>query len=117
MYLHGGPGSGCTPGARLNFDLQRHLGVLFDQRAAGRSTPHAADDVVHWDSIDMDHHVRDIEQLRVHLGITRWIVFGLYNEKSCPQCARSITKIFCIAFSDLGGSAAGRADASKARDI
>ena len=51
--------------------------VLFDQRAAGRSTPHASGNDVDWTSIDMDHHVRDIEQLREHLGIDRWIVFGL----------------------------------------
>ena len=77
VYLHGGPGSGCTLGARANFDPQRHRAVLFDQRAAGRSTPHAADDGVHWESIDMNHHVHDIEQLREHLGVARWIVFGL----------------------------------------
>ncbi len=77
VYLHGGPGAGCTPGARRNFDLRRHRAVLFDQRAAGRSTPHASDDGVHWASIDMDHHVRDIEQLREHLGIEQWIVFGI----------------------------------------
>jgi proline iminopeptidase len=77
VYLHGGPGSGCTPGSRDNFDMRRHRGVLFDQRAAGRSTPHAADTDVHWHSIDMDHHVGDIERLRGHLGIPRWIVFGL----------------------------------------
>lgn len=77
VYMHGGPGSGCTLGSRANFDERRHRAVLFDQRAAGRSTPHAADDNVNWDSIDMDHHIRDIEQLREHLGITQWIVFGL----------------------------------------
>jgi proline iminopeptidase len=77
VYLHGGPGSGCTPGARGNFDERRHRAVLFDQRAAGRSTPHAADAGVDWASIDIDHHVRDVEQLREHLGIDRWIVFGL----------------------------------------
>jgi proline iminopeptidase len=77
VYLHGGPGSGCTPGARGNFDVRRHRAVLFDQRAAGRSTPHASDADVHWDSIDMDHHIGDIERLREHLGIQRWIVFGL----------------------------------------
>jgi proline iminopeptidase len=32
---------------------------------------------VHWDSIDMDHHIADIERLREHLGVERWIVFGL----------------------------------------
>ena len=77
VFLHGGPGSGCTPADRRNFDLGRHHAVLFDQRAAGRSTPHASDEGVHWASIDMDHHVADIEQLREHLGIEQWIVFGI----------------------------------------
>lgn len=77
LYLHGGPGSGCTPNARRYFDPERHRAVLFDQRAAGRSTPHASDDGVDWASIDMDHHIADIEQLREHLGIERWIVFGV----------------------------------------
>jgi proline iminopeptidase len=77
VYLHGGPGSGCTPGARQNFDPTRHHAVLFDQRSAGRSTPHAAEEGVHWPSIDMDHHVADIERLREQLGIERWVVFGL----------------------------------------
>jgi proline iminopeptidase len=77
VYLHGGPGSGYTIGARQNFDPRRHRAVLFDQRGAGRSTPHASQEGVHWASIDMDHHVADIEQLREHLGIDRWVVFGL----------------------------------------
>jgi len=77
VYLHGGPGAGCTPAARLNFDPTHHRAVLFDQRSAGRSTPHASRADVHWPSIDMDHHVNDIERLRTHLGIERWIVFGV----------------------------------------
>ncbi len=77
VYLHGGPGSGCTPGIRRHFDLRRHRVILFDQRSAGRSTPHASAADVHWDSIDMDHHVADIEQLREHLAIDRWIVCGM----------------------------------------
>ena len=77
VFLHGGPGAGCTPGARHYFDVRRHRAVLFDQRAAGRSTPHAADEGVHWATIDMDHHVADIERLREHLGIEQWIVFGV----------------------------------------
>ncbi|MFL6239153.1 MAG: prolyl aminopeptidase [Actinomycetes bacterium] len=76
VYLHGGPGSGCTPGARRYFDPRRHRAVLFDQRAAGLSRPHASEEGVHWASIDMDHHVRDIERLREHLEIERWAVFG-----------------------------------------
>lgn len=77
LYLHGGPGTGCGPGARENFDRTRHRAILFDQRSAGRSTPHASEDHVHWSSIDMDHHVGDIERLRTHLGIDRWMVFGV----------------------------------------
>lgn len=77
VYLHGGPGSGCTPGIRRAFDPVLHRAVLFDQRAAGRSTPHASEDDVDWASIDMDHHLADIEALRAHLGIDRWIVFGV----------------------------------------
>jgi proline iminopeptidase len=77
LYVHGGPGSGCTPGVRRDFDPHRHRAVLFDQRSAGRSIPHASEEGVHWASIDMSHHVADIERLREHLGIDRWAVFGV----------------------------------------
>lgn len=77
VYVHGGPGSGFSARARRYFDLRLHRGILFDQRAAGRSTPHASSDDVHWASIDMTHHVADMERLRVHLGIDRWAVFGI----------------------------------------
>ena len=77
VYLHGGPGSGCTPAARANFDLRGHRAVLIDQRAAGRSTPHASEEGVDWASIDMAHHLADIERLRAHLEIDRWVVFGV----------------------------------------
>ncbi len=77
VYLHGGPGSGCTEGARRNFDPDADRGVLFDQRGAGRSTPHASENGVDWSAIDMGHHLADIEQLREHLGIDTWMVFGV----------------------------------------
>jgi proline iminopeptidase len=76
VVLHGGPGSGCTPGHRRNFDPARYRIVLFDQRGAGRSTPHAsaADTDL---SVNTTHHlVADIERLRAHLGIDRWLVNG-----------------------------------------
>lgn len=109
VYLHGGPGSGCTPGARRNFHPERHRAVLFDQRAAGRSTPHASEEGVHWASIDMAHHIDDIEQLRDHLGIDRWIIFGVswgsvlgatYAERH-PERVRAVV---------LGGVSTGTAD-------
>ena len=77
VYLHGGPGSGCTVGARRRFDLDLHHAILFDQRAAGRSTPHASRDDVDWQAIDLEHHIADIERLREALGIDRWAVYGI----------------------------------------
>ena len=77
LYLHGGPGSGCTDSARRFFDPERHRAVLFDQRAAGRSTPHASEAGVDWASIDVQHHLDDIERLRRHLAIDRWAVLGV----------------------------------------
>ena len=71
VFLHGGPGAGCSPKARGFFDPAHYRIVLFDQRGCGRSTPHAelADNTT-WDL------VADIERLREHLGIERWQVFG-----------------------------------------
>jgi proline iminopeptidase len=71
LFLHGGPGAGCESYHRRFFDPERYRLVLFDQRGAGRSTPHAelrANST--WDLVD------DIERIRAHLGIERWLVFG-----------------------------------------
>jgi pimeloyl-ACP methyl ester carboxylesterase len=46
VAIHGGPGQGSTPNMRRIFDPERYRAVLFDQRACGRSTPHASDPVV-----------------------------------------------------------------------
>ncbi|MCB1801727.1 MAG: prolyl aminopeptidase [Gammaproteobacteria bacterium] len=71
LFLHGGPGAGCEPYHRRFFDPERYRVVLFDQRGAGRSTPHA--DLVDNTTWDL---VADIEKIREHLGIERWLVFG-----------------------------------------
>ena len=71
VFLHGGPGSGCSVAHRQMFDLQRDRVVLFDQRGCGRSLPRGS--VQHNTSA---HLVADIEQLRRHLGIDRWLVVG-----------------------------------------
>ncbi|GAA3838075.1 prolyl aminopeptidase [Saccharothrix violaceirubra] len=76
VALHGGPGSGSTPRMRGLFDPDRYRVVLFDQRNAGRSTPSAADPVVDLSANTTGHLVDDIEALRVHLGIDRWLVLG-----------------------------------------
>ena len=76
VVFHGGPGSGCTPRARRYFDPSVYRIVLFDQRSCGRSTPHASMPGVDLASNTTAHLLRDIESLRVHLGIGRWLVFA-----------------------------------------
>jgi pimeloyl-ACP methyl ester carboxylesterase len=76
LLLHGGPGSGCTPGMRRYFDPVAYRIVLFDQRNCGRSRPHASDPAVSLAANTTQHLVADIELLRAHLGIERWLVFG-----------------------------------------
>ena len=71
IFLHGGPGGGARESDRGFFDPQRYRAVLFDQRGCGRSTPHASLEAnTTWDL------VADIERIREHLGIERWVVFG-----------------------------------------
>jgi proline iminopeptidase len=76
VMLHGGPGSGCTPGMRRAFDPQTYRVVLFDQRNSGRSTPYAGEPEVDLSANTTPHLVADIERLREHLGIDRWLVWG-----------------------------------------
>lgn len=76
VVLHGGPGTGCHPGMRRLFDPQRYRVVLFDQRNSGRSRPSAADAVVDLSANTTPHLLADIERLRVHLDVDRWLVWG-----------------------------------------
>ncbi|HEY2044158.1 MAG TPA: prolyl aminopeptidase [Jatrophihabitans sp.] len=77
VYLHGGPGAGSSAGARRNFDPMAYRAVLFDQRGCGRSRPLAEDPQVNLATNTTAHLVADIEALREHLGIDRWVVFGV----------------------------------------
>lgn len=76
VVLHGGPGGGCSPGHRRTFDPDAYRIVLFDQRNCGRSTPHASDPATDLSTNTTDHLVADLETLRRHLDIDRWLVFG-----------------------------------------
>jgi proline iminopeptidase len=71
IFLHGGPGSGCEAYHRQFFDPERYRIILFDQRGAGRSTPHAD-----LQANTTDHLIADIERIRNALGVDRWLVFG-----------------------------------------
>lgn len=76
VVLHGGPGSGCTPRHRRMFDPADYRIVLFDQRQCGRSTPHASEPTTSLATNTTHHLLTDIELLREHLAIERWIVYG-----------------------------------------
>jgi len=71
LFLHGGPGAGIEPYHRRFFDPEIYRIVLFDQRGAGRSRPHAS-----LEGNETPALVADIERIREHMGIERWLVFG-----------------------------------------
>lgn len=71
VFLHGGPGAGCSPLHRRFFDPEHYRIVLFDQRGAGRSAPHAG-----LTDNTTGHLVEDIEALRRMLEVDRWLLFG-----------------------------------------
>jgi proline iminopeptidase len=76
VAVHGGPGSGCTPGWRRFFDPATYRIVLFDQRGCGRSTPDAGDPSTDLSTNTTPHLIVDMELLRSRLGIERWLLFG-----------------------------------------
>ena len=76
VMVHGGPGTGCPPGMARGFDPARYRAVLFDQRGSGRSTPHASDPAADMSVNTTWHLVADMEALREHLGIDRWLLSG-----------------------------------------
>ena len=71
VFLHGGPGAACEPFQRRFFDPEYYRIILFDQRGCGRSTPHAE----LRDNTTQDL-ICDIERIRNHLGLEKWLVFG-----------------------------------------
>ncbi len=71
VFLHGGPGAGASPAHRRFFDPKHYRIVIFDQRGAGRSTP-----LGELRNNTTPHLIADMETLRQHLHIERWVVFG-----------------------------------------
>jgi len=71
VFIHGGPGAGCEKYHRQFSDPERYRIILFDQRGCGKSTPHA--ELVNNTTQDL---VADMEAIREHLGIQRWMLFG-----------------------------------------
>lgn len=71
LFLHGGPGAGCSKYDRRFFDPEKYRIILFDQRGSGRSTPHAS-----LINNTLDHLLGDIEKIRTHLEVEQWVLFG-----------------------------------------
>ncbi|MBK1783251.1 prolyl aminopeptidase [Prauserella cavernicola] len=76
VFVHGGPGYGSNPARRRYFDPARYRLVFVDQRGCGRSVPHASDPAADLRHNTTEHLLADLEQLREHLGIERWLLFG-----------------------------------------
>ncbi|HZZ94339.1 MAG TPA: prolyl aminopeptidase [Usitatibacter sp.] len=71
VFLHGGPGAGASAVHRQFFDPAFYRIVVYDQRGAGRSVPLGC-----LENNTTPKLIDDLERLRAHLGIDRWIVFG-----------------------------------------
>jgi proline iminopeptidase len=76
VVVHGGPGSGCTTWHRRLFDPTLYRVVLFDQRGCGRSHPHASQPDIDLATNTTQNLVADMERLREHLGVDRWLLWG-----------------------------------------
>lgn len=76
LWLHGGPGSGAGAGHRERIDPARQQAITFDQRGCGRSTPLVTERLDMLDSNTTAALIEDIEALRMHLAIDRWMVTG-----------------------------------------
>lgn len=76
LVVHGGPGSGSGTGSRRYFDPDRYRVVLYDQRGCGRSRPLASDPSTDMSVNTTEHLLADMERLREHVGIERWLLYG-----------------------------------------
>ena len=77
IYLHGGPGSGCSPGQRRFFDPDAYRVVLFDQRGSGRSRPLASEPDADLRANTTAYLIADIEALRRQQEVESWTVLGM----------------------------------------
>lgn len=71
LFVHGGPGAGCSEQDRRFFDPEKYRVILVDQRGAGRSRPHAE-----LAANTTTHLLADLEHVRQHLQVERWLLFG-----------------------------------------
>ncbi len=106
LFVHGGPGAGCSTDDRRFFDPERYRIILFDQRGCGRSTPYGS-----LENNTTQALLHDMEIIREYLGIKRWMLFGgswgstlslLYAQKYTENVIAMILRgIFLCRDSDL----------------
>lgn len=106
VFLHGGPGSGSKPDHRRFYDPEFYRIIVFDQRGAGRSKPHAE-----LKNNSPMHLVADMEKLREFLCIEKWLLFGgswgstlaiLYGETHPDRCLGFVLRgIFLLRQSEI----------------
>jgi len=77
VILHGGPGSGHSARLSRYFDPAGYRIITLDQRGCGQSMPHASNPATDLSVNTTNHLLRDLELLRQHLGVERWLVFGV----------------------------------------
>ena len=107
LFLHGGPGAGCSPIDRRFFDPEKYHIILFDQRGCGRSNLHGG-----LEQIDTNNLIHDIEKIRIHLKLKSWHTFGgswgstlaLLYAQSYPERVKSmiLRGIFLAREKDIG---------------
>ncbi len=71
IYLHGGPGSGCSESSKSFFDKKKWFSIFFDQRGCGLSKPSGG-----IQNNDIQYLIKDMELLRKKLGVKKWVIFG-----------------------------------------
>ncbi|WP_371494846.1 prolyl aminopeptidase [Kitasatospora sp. NBC_00374] len=76
LFVHGGPGAGAPQRPTSAWDPECYRVIRFDQRNCGRSTPHASDPAADMSLNTTQHLIDDMERLRAHLGIERWLLDG-----------------------------------------
>jgi len=78
VYLHGGPGGTLGTGSyRSKFDPSRFRIIGLDQRGCGRSLPHVTVPGYDLSQNTTAHLISDLERLREHLAVDRWLVNGV----------------------------------------
>ncbi|TQF06262.1 prolyl aminopeptidase [Kitasatospora acidiphila] len=76
LNVHGGPGGGGRRSRTSGLNPEDFRIIRFDQRNCGDSLPHASDPSVSLEHNTTDHLIADMEHLREHLGVERWLLFG-----------------------------------------